>query len=162
MSRVYIARLEKIGKEFEATRFALSYFVLHWNNSAVVKFLAQSVGPAPSSRDGFVEAANRLEETFFVRLTAEFEGVLKDHLRSNHSHINVVDNPKVDWLINKVKKVEAFRISPALQRKLQEARDYRNIIAHQDAGRGVARVPFRETLARYSRFLAQLPDPLKK
>jgi len=108
-------------------------------------------------RKDFDDAARNLEITYFIRLFAEFEGILKDHLTTNHPLVTVSDNPKVDWLISRVMRVESLTIDPALRRQIDLVRSYRNSIAHRSNAAAV--VTFNNALARLNRFLDKLPDP---
>jgi hypothetical protein len=106
--------------------------------------------------------ADSLEVTYFVRLTAEFEGVLKDHLRSNHPAIAIPvrrSDWTVDWFISRLVQREKLQITAELRHKLNEIRDYRNSIAHGNPGPAV--IAFTDALARYNTFLAKLPDPFE-
>ncbi len=58
----------------------------------------------------FVLANQNLEATYFIRLYAEFEGILKDHLATNHSRIKVPEKPRVDWLISRVIQAESISL----------------------------------------------------
>jgi hypothetical protein len=114
------------------------------------------------SREQLVRAMGNLEVTYFVRLTAEFEGILKDHLRSNHPHIAFPAKPsewKVDWFLSRVLQRERLKLDPALRENIDSVRTYRNGIAHGNAGATAIR--FVDALTWYNTMLAKLPDPLK-
>ncbi len=155
MSRFYLYRLRVLRDERDATRLALAYLARNWHRSETAEFAAAQ--NSPGAKQMILKTDANLDTTFFVRLTAEFEGILKDHLRANHR----ITNPpyKVDALITRVLKLENLEIDPNLRTKLDEARDYRNSIAHR--GQAVVAVTFDEAFNRYNRFAAKLPDPLK-
>src|SRR5207247_786218 len=116
----------------------------------------------PYSRDFLELVGKDLEITYFVRLTAEFEGILKDHLITNHPRISFPAKKsewKVDWFLRKVFQAESIQIDPGLRLKLDEVRDYRNSVAHR--GHPVTPITFAEALKRYNTLLAKLPEPLR-
>jgi hypothetical protein len=71
----------------------------------------------------FAQAAQRVEATYFIRLYAEFEGILKDHLASHYLEATLPDKPKVDWLIGRVSRLERFSVETPLKRKMNIVRD---------------------------------------
>ena len=94
MSDLYIQRLRSVQTELSAVRSALAYVERNWQKQDI--YLEVTVlTPAD-----FVQAARRAEAAYFIRLYAEFEGILKDHLATNHPQVPVPDKPKVDWLIS--------------------------------------------------------------
>ena len=97
--------------------------------------------------------------TYFVRLYAEFEGILKDHLATNHPAVVVPDKPKVDKLISLRVKAEGFTLDPALRHKMETVRDYRNSVAHHVRASAPS-VTLVDALSSLNRFLARLPDPI--
>lgn len=101
-----------------------------------------------------------MEATYFIRLYAEFEGILKDHLATNHPAVRVPDKPKVDWLINRVIRAESIAIEPPLRAKMNAVRDYRNALAHRKQKIVPGIVTFTDALSRLNTFLARLPEPL--
>src|SRR5579863_9023246 len=125
MSGTYIQRLRTIRDEYSAARNALAYVTANWHQAEVIRQL----GVTP--RKDFDDAALNLEITYFIWLFAEFEGILKDHLATNHSRVTVPDNPKVDWLMSRVMRAESLTIDAALRRQIDLVRSYRNAIAHR-------------------------------
>lgn len=105
------------------------------------------------------EASRNAEQTYFIRLYAEFEGILKDHLATNHSHVRVPDKPKVDWLISRVLQLEGISLEQPLRLRLDLVRDYRNSIAHRTR-RVIRIVSMNDALSVLNTFLARLPEPL--
>ena len=114
MSDVYIQRLRAIRSEFEAARQAIAYVQRNWQKYNIFAELSR-LNPAD-----FAEAGSHVERTYFIRLYAEFEGILRDHLATNHPSMTVPDKPKVDWLVTRVAKAEGFKIDPNL--RLQDGR----------------------------------------
>src|SRR5256885_14513 len=80
MSDRYIARLRRISEELDGAKIAIAYVARNLDRGEVLR----EVGDSLRSRAFLLEIAKNLDTTYFVRLTAEFEGVLKDHLISNH------------------------------------------------------------------------------
>ena len=152
MSDVYIQRLRSVQMEFNSAREAIRYVQINWQKHDIYADLARFT-PA-----NFDEAARHVKMTYFVRLYAEFEGILKDHLTANRPAVTISDKPKVDRLISLVLKVEAIRLDPFLRRKMEQVRDYRNSIAHH-AFTSTAAIPFVDALSILNTFLAKLPVP---
>lgn len=153
MSDIYIHRLRAVQAEFNSAREAIGYVLRNWQKYNIY---AEMPRLSPSHFD---EAGANVEMTYFVRLYAEFEGVLKDHLTTNHPSVPIVDKPKMDWLINRVVRAEGITIDPILRRRLDDVRSYRNSIAHRTLAAAPA-VTFVDALSSLNRFLAKLPDPL--
>ena len=157
MSEVYVRRLRAVRDEFEAARIALLYVAKYWQphdiqNEPEVAVLKFTLRP-------FEQAQQNVEQTYFVRLYAEFEGILKDHLATNHPSLPVPDRPKVDQLISLVLRAEAVRLDPILRAKMDAVRDYRNSIAHSKRRSGIAVISFVDALSRLNTVLAKLSDP---
>lgn len=153
MSEAYIRRLRAVQMEFYSAQEAISYILRNWQKHNIYAEM-------PSLRPNhFDEAGANVEMTYFVRLYAEFEGILKDHLTTNHPAIPIADKPKVDWLMSRVVRAEGLTIDPILRRRLDSVRDYRNSIAHRTHAIAPA-VTFADALSALNRFLAKLPDPL--
>lgn len=158
MSDVYIQRLRSVQMEFNSAREAIRYVQRNWQRYDIYADLG-SLKPTH-----FEEAGRNVEVTYFVRLYAEFEGILKDHLATNHPAVAVpdkpkVDKPKVDKLISLVTKAEGSTVDPALRRRMDAVRDYRNSIAHRVRAAAPS-VPLVDALSSLNRFLARLPEPL--
>ena len=153
MSDLYIQRLRSVQTELAAVRAALAYIERNWQKQDV--YLDVNV----LTLGDFGRAARRAEATYFIRLYAEFEGILKDHLETNHPRVAVPDKPKVDWLISRVIRAEGIAIGQPLRLKMDTVRDYRNMITHRH-GRSKAFVLFDDALSVLNTFLAKLPDPI--
>jgi hypothetical protein len=155
VSAVYIQRLRSIRGEYDAAQEALQYILLHWQSQGIAGSI-QTPGLSPKH---FQTARANLETTYFLRLYSEFEGIMKDHLVTNHPSVAVPERPKVDELIAVVRRAVGFAIDPVLRSRLDEVRDYRNAIAHSQHG-AVLPVTFADALSRLNTLLAKLPDPL--
>ncbi len=153
MSSVYIQRMRGVQAEYGAVTTTLSFFEQHQKEQQIT----QQKGTL-TPRD-FVRAELNLEATYFIRLYAEFEGVLKDHLTTNHPHVKVPEKPKVDWLLNRVLQLEELSLEQPLRMRLDAVRDYRNSITHRGR-RVILRVSFADALSALNTFLARLPEPL--
>lgn len=125
----------------------------NWQRHAIYQEVEQI-----TPRD-LVQAGQNLEVTYLIRLFAEFEGILKDHLATNHRRITVPARLTVNWLINRVVQVESLTIDPALRRKMDAVRDYRNSIAHRKRSPSPA-VTLVVALSILNTFVAKLPGPL--
>lgn len=104
MSEVYIRRLRAVQSEFYSAREAIGYVRRNWQKHGIY---AEMPRLKPINFD---DAGSNLEVTYFTRLYAEFEGILKDHLATNHPNVTVAAKPKVDRLISQV--VKAASSSP--------------------------------------------------
>lgn len=153
MSDLYIQRLRGVQTEIAAARAALIYIERSWQRQDIYPDIAVL------TPEDFVQAARRAEATYFIRLYAEAEGILKDHLATNHPQVPVPDKPQVDWLISRVIQLEGMTLVPPLRRRRDAVRDYRNLIAHRHA-RPAALVLFDDGLSVLNAFLARLPKPI--
>lgn len=122
MSNAYIERMRRIQAEFNATRECLIYVTRNWQKKDIQleRALPQDVA----------QAERNIEATYLIRLYAEFEGILKDHLATNHPRIKIPDKPRVDWLISRVIQAEGVSLEQPLRVRMDDARDYRNSVAH--------------------------------
>lgn len=154
MSVLYIQRLRDVQAKFDATSAAISYFNWHWQKQDVPQRIKE-----PKPKD-LMRADQNLELTYFIRLHAEFEGILKDHLATNHPRVRVPEKPKVDWLTSRVLQSEGVSLEQPLRLKLTSVRDYRNSIAHRTR-RGALFISFGDALSVLNTFLARLPEPLR-
>ncbi len=155
MSNLYIQRLRAIRDEYEAARQGIAYVNTHWSRHNIYRD-AEMKELTPKN---FQRAARYLLSTYLLRLAAEFEGILKSHLETNHPELRVPQNPKVDQLISKISRVEKFAIDPNLRTNLARVRDYRNQFVHSGEIPPTT-IEFTKALAWFNTFLAKLPDPL--
>ena len=153
MSAIHVQRLRAVQAEFDAMDTAIRYVNRHWQTQNI----HQEVGDLKPK--DFSGARQNLEATYFIRLYAEFEGLLKDHLATNHPRIITPDRPKVDWLISRIIQVEGISVERPLRLRLDAVRDYRNSIAHRSR-RIVLPVSFGDAISALNSFVAKLPDPL--
>ena len=79
MSGIQINKLRAVFDEFNAANEALGYIDRFWTTADVMDALG-------SAKLRHIRSARQnLERTYLVRLTAEFERVLRDHLAAAHS-----------------------------------------------------------------------------
>jgi hypothetical protein len=71
-----------------------------------------------------------------------------------HPAVIVPSKPSAEWLINKVTRLQSLPIHSELVRKVKEARDYRNALAHSHLS--YPDMPLTEALSRLNRFLDKL------
>lgn len=152
MSNQYIQRLRAIRGEFEAARQSLAFVSQNWQKYNIY-LEVDGVTPA-----NFQRAGEYLFATYLIRLSAEFEGILKYHLTSKHPHISIPKDVKVDWLISKVSKEEGVKIDHNLRTHLEKVRKYRNDFVHSGKT-PLSTFTFDSALSWFSTFLAKLPDP---
>jgi len=155
MSGIYRSRLRQIQAELAAAREAIAYVRRHEQQETIINEVDTV------TRHDFLLAATNVEKTYFVRLYAEFEGILKYHLAANHAEIGIADKPQVDWLISRVSRAEGVAIDPNLRRRMNGVRDYRNSIAHYVLP-AAQFVPFDSALSTLNQFLSKLPEPYKR
>ena len=152
MSDQYIQRLRSIRDEFEAARQAIIFVIGNWDKYDIYKKV-ESVTPA-----NFRQAEQYLSSTYLIRLSAEFEGILKHHLELNHPSTNIPENPKIDWLISAASKSENFKADEKLLKDMAKVRDYRNNFVH--SGQLPSAIfDFSSALSWFTTFLARLPEP---
>lgn len=154
MSDVYLHRLRRVLGEYEAARGAIAFLLNKWSQQGF------SDGSTGLSFPLLEEAALNVERTYFIRLYAEFEGILKDHLLSNHPSraFAETERPRVDEVIARVVRVEPLTVNPKLRDKLDRARDYRNSIAHSRRT-PVPLVSINDAVAALGKFLDMLAEP---
>ncbi len=139
--------------EFNAAQRALAYVERHGQQQAIYTEVLRL-----SPRD-LASAGRNVEQTYFTRLFAEFEGILKDHLASNHPSVVVSDKATVDWLIRRTTQRETVKITPLLRGRIDAVRSHRNAIAHR--GRNpVPAITLVAALSTLNTFLAKLARPL--
>ena len=153
MSNVHIQRLRAIRGEYEAARQGIAFVSRNWQKYDVYQEL-DDVTPA-----NFKRAGEHIFATYLIRLSAEFEGILKHHLNSNHPGIPVPKDAKVDWLISKVVRAEGFKLDVILRGNLESVRNFRNGFVHSGTV-PPATFTFDAALSWFNTVLARLPDPL--
>lgn len=153
VSNQYIQKLRAIRGEYEAARQGVAFIIRNWHGHNIYQDMD---GIAPAN---FHRAREYLFATYLIRLSAEFEGILKNHLTSNHPSISIPQDAKVDWLISQVSKNEGFKVDANLRINMEKVRKYRNDFVHS----GQVPTPtytFDSALSWFNTFLANLPDPL--
>lgn len=153
MSNQYIQRLRSVRGEYEAARQGFAFVNQNWHKYNIYQEV-YDVTPA-----NFHRAAEYVFATYLIRLSAEFEGILKYHITTNFQGIAVPKDAKVDWLISRVSKAEGFKVDPTLRTHLDKARKYRNDFVHSGQ-LPVSPFTFETALSWFNTFLADLPDPL--
>ncbi len=155
MSDLYVRRLERTRDQHQAASGALAYVSLHWYRSNLFNFpVLESVGAEDIRR-----ASDGMETTYFIRLFSAFEGILKEHLAVNHSGVRVAEDVSAAWLIDRVAKLQKPPVSDTFRARVHEVRKYRNFLVHS-GGTLPAFIQFAEAVARLTRFVDKLPDPL--
>jgi len=153
VSNQYIQRLRAIRGEFEAARQGMAFVSRNWHKYDIYQDV-NDVTPANFQRAGEYAFA-----TYLIRLSAEFEGILKYHITSNHPTEAVPKDAKVDWLISKVAKAEGFKVDSSLRANMGKVRSYRNDFVHSGQA-PLSTFTFDATLSWFNTFLANLPDPI--
>lgn len=154
MSSQYIQRLRAVRDEFEAARQGIAFVRKNWQTYDIYLDV-DGVTPA-----NFQRAAEYVFATYLIRLSAEFEGLLKFHLASSHPGTSVQKDAKIDWLISRVSKAEGFDVDTTLRANLEKVRKYRNDFAHSGQ-LPLSTFTFDSALSWFNTFLAKLPDPLR-
>ena len=131
----YSDRLNRIQEELLLALASVRYMRANLNKPEIDR-LSEF---APPKRAALAGLEKRLEETYFIRLTAEFEDVLKDYPSDYYPAIAVPDNANFDWLISRVFRPKKI-IQPALRVQIDEVRRFRNALAHR--GEKAQPVPF--------------------
>jgi hypothetical protein len=153
MSSKYIQRLRAVRGEYEAAKQGIAYVNKKWDQYDIARDVS---GVTPKD---FRRVNEYLFATYLIRLSAEFEGILKYHLRSNHPGVPIPKDAKVDWLISKVSKQEDFKAGKNLRENLEKVRTYRNNFAHSGQ-LPPATFTFDSALSWFNTFLDRLPEPL--
>lgn len=162
MSNVHTQRLRAVNREYDAAREAIGYIINHWNAQDIYNELPGL--PLPN----FKKTNEKLEGTYFIRLFAEFEGILKDHLDTNHPtarwsgklRAEVRDKLEVNENITLVVREDTLGLAPGERQRLLDIRDYRNSIAHLNRTAPPI-ITFGDALSRLNTFVARLPAPLR-
>ena len=119
--------------------------------------VAAGRGPAPpgTSLQDYASARARLEDTYIVRLWAEFETALRSYRRSRPGKQN--DQIRTRDLIDWAEGVsEGRKIAAGVKALVHQVRDYRNGLVHDREATAPA-VPIEEARHRLTTFLARLP-----
>ena len=154
MSNYHVERLRAIDTQRKSVRASLAFVLGNWERKNLHAEI-QSYTP-----ENFRQAQADLDAVYFVRLYAEFEGLLKDHIVTNHpaAAADLSPKPKVDDVIAAVVKAEPISIEVPLRTRIDTVRDFRNSIAHSTRGT-VVHVSFEDALSALNAFVARLHDP---
>ncbi len=160
MSNVHTQRLRAVNREYEAAREAVGYVVNNWDAQDIYNEMPGLTLP------NFKATNAMLERTYFIRLFAEFEGILKDHLDTNHPaarwkgslRIAVRDKIEVNENITLVLRENGLTIPTDERQRLLDVRGYRNSIAHLNLTTPPI-ITFGDALSRLNTFVAKLPAP---
>lgn len=153
MSSRYIQRLRAVRSEYEAAKQGIAYVNKKWDQHGIARDVS---GVTPKD---FRRVNEYLFATYLIRLSAEFEGILKYHLTSNHPSVTIPKDAKVDWLISKVSNQETFKVDQNLRENLEKVRTYRNNFVHSGQ-LPPATFTFDSALSWFNTFLDKLPEPL--
>ena len=145
-------RLRAVDTQRRSVAASLTFIVGNWERQ---NLRVEIEGHTP---ENFRRAQAELDATYFVRLYAEFEGLLKDHLATNHPAVVLPQKPKVDAVLSAVVKAESISIEAPLRARLDAVRDFRNSVAHSTRT-GMVRVSFEDALHALTTFAAKLPAP---
>ena len=146
MSYIHVRALDSVHNEFTASAAVLAHAARVWHE------LSREPELDGVRHVDLRRAVDNLEATYIIRLFAEYETILQDHLSAHHSGIRIPRTAEA--LINRVALRE--RLPDPIREAAQSVREYRNALVH----RRIAPVPsrsLREVLAALNRFLARLP-----
>ncbi len=152
MSRVHTARLETIRREFAAAKASLGFALSH---STATK------AALPGVETGDIALALRnVEDTYFLRLTAEAEAICREHLAA-FPGIAIRPSDGYDSLINKAaRKLDPTnnlaRMPGYIADAARDLRPHRNSQAHGQP-LSETRPPFSRALTALSQFVYVLP-----
>ncbi len=153
MSDKYVNRLKSVASEYEAVRAALAYVNVNWQKQNIYSQVDGKLTPIH-----FINASGSIESVFVIRLFSTFEGILKEHLSSNHPALRIPEDARAVRLIDQVALRQNPRIRAELREKVHEVRKYRNSLVHT----GIAsspRIIFNDALATLAKYSYILPDP---
>jgi hypothetical protein len=153
MGIAYTARLEEIRGEFAAAKAAISRLLLASTPARVA---------VSGVRFEDLEAAfENVEDTYFLRLTAETESVLRVHLTTHFPNVHITNADGFYSLVNRAAKNLdptnlAARIPAHIVDPVRDLRPHRNDQAHGNP-RSERRPRFNRALGLLSSFVFQLP-----
>ncbi len=152
MSEIYVRRLARVVREFDAACEALDYVQQNWQRQSVFLYVSRSGLP------DLARAADNLESVYLLRLFSTFEGLLKEHLAEHHPGITVPEDARAVWLVDRAAQRQTPPISAALRNRVHDVRRYRNHLTHP-SGVPFPAIAIATALARLSRFADRLPEP---
>lgn len=158
MSEVYISRLTRIQKEYDAAQGALEYAIRGWQREALfAEPELELISPQELRR---CEA--NLEPIFIIYLFSAFEDILRSHLQSHHPHLSIPEEEKAVRLIDRVAMLQRPRIVGPLRERVHDVRRSRNQLVHASVSAQTLRISLSEVLARLIKFVDQLPEPYER
>lgn len=153
MSVRHMRTLQRIEREFLVSYAVLEFVVSHWEGA-----LTQGL-PLPNavSRADAERAGQQIEGTFTIRLFAEFEAMLRDHLAQVSPQSAPTPEATSSLLIDQTYRLYRATISPALYQSVHEMRALRNLLAHKRDTTGREKA-FADVLSVLSRWVEKLPE----
>ncbi len=139
----WLGKIKFVEKEYNAIRFATDRLLFQARGDPNILKSTVEMGH-------IVNASDRLEGTYIIRLFAEFETGLKAFLRATKTRIPGKAEKLLDRVASKVKMLDE------LLRNAHAIRDFRNHLVHN---REEARTPFaiRKATSHLCTFFGRLP-----
>jgi hypothetical protein len=154
MGDLHVQRLRKVRGEYDTVRVCGRFVAANQHDQRVLTVLRPSEGGILVLPRDLERTELALEKKYLVRLWAEFEGLLKDHLRERRPAVVIPDSPRVQWLISMTFK-SPLSLSRQHLSMLTNIRKYRNDLVHSEDG--ASTVTFREALSCLSNAVSRLP-----
>ena len=142
-----LIRRVAIRSEYRAIQFAAEYVAHSWQSLPIRE------NPTHVRQVQVRDAVRKLEATYLLRLFAEFEAVLQDHLLAVQPQRTAPH--RAEHLLNRVASLH--RTAPAARDGAHRVRVYRNSLVHRQAFSGET-ISFLDAPALLNHFLAWLPD----
>jgi hypothetical protein len=147
MNIVRVPELADVRNELDATRAALEYANRRWKD---LEGLPEFRG---TKRPEVRQALEHLEDTYIVRLSIEFEEILRDYWRNHRAGTRMPQG--VERLINRIATLESI---PSEQRDhVHAVRNHRNYFVHR-TGNAPPPITFRVAMSYLTVFLNGLPN----
>jgi hypothetical protein len=140
---IWMERIRAVEREFTATKFATERLLFAAQHDPTI--LEDRVEPRE-----IVRAVSNLEDTYIIRLFAEFETALKMFLRANKIRVP----NKAEFLVNRVAAKMKILYEPL--QHVQAVREYRNSLVH-DRTESPDRISLRNATAHLCTFFGRLP-----
>jgi len=138
------------GSMYRAARAALAYY-LHTIGAA-----GRLVRGEPFSTQDVRLTLEEVENTYFIRMFAQFEAVLRNYWEQGRGRTTA---PRIRILIDRL--ASHLRVQGDVLKRVHEVRESRNHLVHHGMGVAPARVTIMEARSRLCRFLAYLPPHWK-
>ncbi|HET6386698.1 MAG TPA: hypothetical protein VFJ58_25175 [Armatimonadota bacterium] len=146
MAQSYFRRLLGVRSEYGAAREALDLLLRSWDDLSFAP--KNPITPADAKR-----ALDNLDFTYFIRLHAEFESILRDEVSSKGG----APKAKVRQLESQALRARGIRpgsVNRALINRLEAIHRYRNSVAHGAAPGAL--VAFADALRDFNTFIVHL------